>query len=1148
MIDVKIIKKRNPAAAGGRSGAPGTGFTADGTVKEAEHALRADLAGYASAAAHAAEADHAGEADHAVGADLAEMAKELTPDSPTRQDFLSRKHDDRSAGKVASDIGFEIGTYSAGVSGGMIGNDAETGQSYADLFKLYVRGRAYFETLTVVEAEAMGGKQYITPGGGIRCTKVEKLMLVGGAVYRCWFLSEQDGEKTECKFAVDDQAISEMFNARTGTANKVSNHRYWRLVTAVNNDAKTDEAGNHYGYIDLSVADCEADSDEPQAGDDIVQLGSRTDPARRAAMIHDTVGPDAPSVKLLTGIGAGETAAQWYSLDGKAIISEGYNPDNGQAFFKCFGRAYIGAPDGSSFVEYDPATKKMLIKADLEIGSTVDGKPVGDYVAGAVQEAVEERIALSQEVIGLACDADGNRPPGSLPPQVTVHIYKGTTEQTDWTITAQAAGCTATSMAQIGAPPSPATYNISALTADTATVDFTATKGDKTLTARCQLYKVRPGKDGQDGANGTNGADGADGADAVLYTLEASAQVVKRDYAGKATPAAVTCHKYRTEGAAGRTSTGDNILKAKVCHSTSSDTVQTVAPAGVPYGSVTITSDVTEVEFSLYSYDDNALLARVRVPVVSDMEDYYPASGNLIVNSALNNGARSWALNQGVTRSEEITLDGDAVFKISQSGLTANGFRGFLQSYRIIPDCRQLIVPEGVKYLCAAVCSYRAAGATACDQGARLSVEAYDSAGTQLGSQGVSVVPSSVGAWERHSLLWELPAGTHSVTLFCYVTRNGELYLGHPQLHWGNALPAWAASSYDFNYLTEAMRGSTAVSGGLVLSSLIQCGQTAADGTHTARSGMNGIVDPQGDGRDVAFWAGGTFDQARAGTSTYAVDMNGNIKAAKGTVEIGESAMTIHIRDTAGASKGDVVLDRKGLRLLDADGLERLQVTDQPLPASTELMATSRVALAWSGGSTLKISYRSVTDASGKETRTLLGSGTIQTQEVTVTERSELSAVLGMNYETFNSSASSCELAGSMLVQLVGPAGQVTQWTARFAKIHDRRYRAEFRLKRALEPGTYRLCAGIATISLPPSGTHSADGPTLTGQVIRGMRRQNMLTPDGFLAAWDDTVMCVCDGDTFMRCGNFGWRVQADGIYVLTDGTNWRKIDPTKLL
>lgn len=318
-------------------------------------------------------------------------------------DFLSKRYSDRTPYKLASDQGFEVGNYLPGVSGGMFGIDKTDNQSFADIFKLWVHGKAYFETLTIIEAATLAGKKYITPGGAIKCTKVEEIKNDAGVVtaYRCYFLSEQDGEKTETKIEAGDQAISEMFNAKAETTNKVSNHRYWRLVTAVNNDAYTDDAGNHYGYIDLSAADCEEDSAIPKEGDVIDQFGNRTDAIRQAAMVFSTVDPDAPSIKLLTGIGSGKTNAQHYSLVGKDIISQGYDHVKRCAYFKCYGDTYIGAPDKSTFINLDTETNQLDVKANIHIGSTYNNQTFEQWLEsyGYTDDTEVEKLAYLKKAL-----------------------------------------------------------------------------------------------------------------------------------------------------------------------------------------------------------------------------------------------------------------------------------------------------------------------------------------------------------------------------------------------------------------------------------------------------------------------------------------------------------------------------------------------------------------------------------------------------------------------------------------------------------------------------------------------------------------------------------------------------------------------------
>lgn len=385
------------------------------------------------------------------------------------KDFLCKYKDDRTAHKLASDKAFEVGEFLAGVSGGFFGID-QNGESYLEVARLYARVRAVFEELTVIKTGVLAGKQYITPGGGIVCTKVEEVTNASGTLtgWRCYFLSEQDGEKTECKFVANDQAISALFNAAPGTANKVSNHRYWRLVTAVDNDAYTDDSGNHYGYIELSATDCEAGSDNPQAGDEICQFGYRgtDEPRRQTAMVFSTVDADAPSIKLFRGINS-------YTLEGKAVVQFGVDAQSGKVFFR------LGASNATHFLDYTEAgglqvagkisTLSTLDDTNTTLGTAINSKVEDTDVLWRLHTSQTDAPALP--VLG----ADG-----------TITDFKGW--QTDAPAVVSGQFVWTTTYVRYGN--------------GTAKFDGTA----------CVT-----GRDGKDGAQGPQGVPGKDGANGVTY-------------------------------------------------------------------------------------------------------------------------------------------------------------------------------------------------------------------------------------------------------------------------------------------------------------------------------------------------------------------------------------------------------------------------------------------------------------------------------------------------------------------------------------------------------------------------------------------------------------------------------------------------------
>lgn len=297
------------------------------------------------------------------------------------QDLLRKDKSDRTPYLLGSDRGFEAGRYESGVSGGILGVD-ENGDSFAEVKRLFVRGKAYFEALTIIEAGAIAGKQYITPGGAVKCTHVEEHTSDGDGIpdgiWRCYFLSQQDGEKTETRIVAGDQAISEMFNAREGTDNKVSNHRWWRLVTGVSNDALEDSSGNRYGYIDVSKDDCETGSDSPAAGDVIAQFGNRTDGERQSAMVFSTVEADSPSLRMLEGIDS-------YTLSGKTTVGIWRDATSGNVCFR------LGPPGSSQYLEYTQA-EGLRVAGSISTLSTVGDKTLEEIAGDAESGSWKVRI------------------------------------------------------------------------------------------------------------------------------------------------------------------------------------------------------------------------------------------------------------------------------------------------------------------------------------------------------------------------------------------------------------------------------------------------------------------------------------------------------------------------------------------------------------------------------------------------------------------------------------------------------------------------------------------------------------------------------------------------------------------------------------
>lgn len=319
----------------------------------------------------------------------------------SRMEFVSRLLDNTAKGTITWEkvqkffSGLLVGNPNNENGGSWI-PDAE-GRSHLITDYLEVRMKAIFEELVINKTSTIGGKEIISPAGGVVAHKVEEVTVtynnVSQKAYRCYFLAEQDGDAVDNDFAVGDQVRSESFNVRKGTYHKAGNHFYWRLVIGRDEDPVELE-GKKYHYIDLSDTDCATASDVPAKGDVLNQCGNRTDVERQNCLIFSAVDTYSPSISLYHGINS-------YSFANREYVEYGVNKQTNKAFFNVYGDMYVGdrptkenGYEGSSYIRYDSSTKQISVKAKISAKSTVDGKELSQYFKkiGELQNQVDGAI------------------------------------------------------------------------------------------------------------------------------------------------------------------------------------------------------------------------------------------------------------------------------------------------------------------------------------------------------------------------------------------------------------------------------------------------------------------------------------------------------------------------------------------------------------------------------------------------------------------------------------------------------------------------------------------------------------------------------------------------------------------------------------
>lgn len=313
--------------------------------------------------------------------------------------YISKLTDDTAKGTITWEKIQKL------LSGLLVGNggswtpDAE-GRSHLITDYLEVRMKAIFEELVINKTSTIGGKEIISPAGGVVAHKVEEVTVtynnVSQKAYRCYFLAEQDGDEVDNDFAVNDQVRSESFNVRKGTYHKAGNHFYWRLVIGRDEDPVELE-GKKYHYIDLSDTDCATASDVPAKGDVLNQCGNRTDVERQNCLIFSAVDTYSPSISLYHGINS-------YSFANREYVEYGVNKQTNKAFFNVYGDMYVGdrptkenGYEGSSYIRYDSSTKQLSVKGKISAKSTVDGKELSQYIKENTDDTVANEAKKAAE-------------------------------------------------------------------------------------------------------------------------------------------------------------------------------------------------------------------------------------------------------------------------------------------------------------------------------------------------------------------------------------------------------------------------------------------------------------------------------------------------------------------------------------------------------------------------------------------------------------------------------------------------------------------------------------------------------------------------------------------------------------------------------
>ena len=285
--------------------------------------------------------------------------------------FLRKDKADTANEIITFNKGAKFGNFRSGTlgSGGSVSID-ENGGSHAEFDYLTVRKKALFTEVTIQELKHIGGSLIISPASMV-ISKVEET----SNGYKCYFATtDNDGRKIYNQFEVGDQARCQTFNLEELGGGLKGNRYWWRLVTQVGED-----------YIVLSKTDADTGSDIPAVGDNVSQLGNRTDASRQNAQIYSAYGDDAPSRVMYQGINS-------FSLAEKAIKYEGYDITTNRFKEETYGDAYFGDREKNNFMSYSTENGvEVKGKVTLEQGS------VGAGNLEDLPEVVSKAVSVGSE-------------------------------------------------------------------------------------------------------------------------------------------------------------------------------------------------------------------------------------------------------------------------------------------------------------------------------------------------------------------------------------------------------------------------------------------------------------------------------------------------------------------------------------------------------------------------------------------------------------------------------------------------------------------------------------------------------------------------------------------------------------------------------
>ena len=255
------------------------------------------------------------------------------------------------------------------------------------------------------------------------------------------------------------------------------------------------------------------------------------------------------------------------------------------------------------------------------------------------------------------------------------------------------------------------------------------------------------------------------------------------------------------------------------------------------------------------------------------------------------------------------------------------------------------------------------------------------------GGNSYTFAVSSAEAYDRYRVSIVASVGSADFSL----STEGNVSVCELQLERGTVATSWSNSPFDnssdrayyeaLKYLSDAIKGTTVIDGGLVLTSLLKLGDFSNDSSFKEKAGVSGLYSNDD---SPAFWAGGTEQQAIATAAKYADDpqyqptteeiaMMARVVLTHGGRAILNDIILQGYVNAKGGRIGDIEIVDGGLRAIDRTGDGQIDFLPGGFMASN---GAGSASIGGSGKAVMQTYSKSAALSSPTESTALLAEGT----------------------------------------------------------------------------------------------------------------------------------------------------------------------------